>query len=51
MGRAVGATTFLVLTGHGGEVRALAEPLADHVVADLSRAVDIIAARTSGCDG
>ena len=44
MGRAVGAMTFLVLTGHGREERASAEPLADHVVPDLAHAVDIIAA-------
>jgi D-glycero-D-manno-heptose 1,7-bisphosphate phosphatase len=43
MGRAVGAVTFLVLTGHGREERASAEPLADHVVPDLAAAVDIIA--------
>jgi D-glycero-D-manno-heptose 1,7-bisphosphate phosphatase len=45
MGRAVGATTFLVLTGHGAEERARAGDDADHVVADLSSAADIIAAR------
>jgi len=44
LGRAVGAMTFLVLTGHGREERASAEPLADHVVPDLGAAVDIIAA-------
>jgi D-glycero-D-manno-heptose 1,7-bisphosphate phosphatase len=44
LGRAVGATTFLVLTGHGQEERMAAEPLADHVVPDLAAAVDIIAA-------
>jgi D-glycero-D-manno-heptose 1,7-bisphosphate phosphatase len=44
MGRAVGATTFLVLTGHGVEERSRAEldGLADHVVPDLSAAADII---------
>jgi D-glycero-D-manno-heptose 1,7-bisphosphate phosphatase len=42
MGRAVGATTFLVLTGHGTEERARAEGSADHVVADLAGAADII---------
>ena len=42
MGRAVGATTFLVLTGHGVEERAQAAGLADHVVADLAAAADII---------
>jgi len=44
LGRAVGAMTFLVLTGHGREERASAEPLADHIVPDLGAAVDIIAA-------
>jgi D-glycero-D-manno-heptose 1,7-bisphosphate phosphatase len=42
MGRAIGATTFLVLTGHGIEERARAEGSADHVVADLAAAADII---------
>jgi len=45
MGRAVGATTFLVLTGHGVGERAKAGGDADHVVADLAAATDIIAAR------
>ncbi len=44
LGRAVGAMTFLVLTGHGREERASAEPMADHVVPNLAAAVDIIAA-------
>jgi len=46
MGRAVGATTFLVLTGHGAEERERAERggLADHVVPDLATAADIITA-------
>lgn len=44
MGRAVGATTFLVLTGHGTEEQATAGDDADHVVADLAAAADIIAA-------
>ncbi|MGZ8660761.1 MAG: D-glycero-alpha-D-manno-heptose-1,7-bisphosphate 7-phosphatase [Actinomycetota bacterium] len=44
MGRAIGATTFLVLTGHGVEERPNAGEDADHVVADLAAAVDIIAA-------
>jgi len=43
MGRAVGATTFLVLTGHGVEERARAEGAADHVVPDLAAAAAIIA--------
>jgi D-glycero-D-manno-heptose 1,7-bisphosphate phosphatase len=42
MGRAVGATTFLVLTGHGVEERARAGGSADHVVPDLAAAADII---------
>jgi D-glycero-D-manno-heptose 1,7-bisphosphate phosphatase len=45
LGRAVGATTILVLTGHGGEERPKADGLADHVAADLGAAVDIIAAQ------
>lgn len=45
MGRAVGATTFLVLTGHGAEEQATAGDDADHVVADLAAAADIIAER------
>ena len=44
LGRAVEATTILVLTGHGGEERPKADGLADHVAADLAAAVDIIAA-------
>jgi D-glycero-D-manno-heptose 1,7-bisphosphate phosphatase len=46
MGRAIGATTFLVLTGHGVEEREGVERdgLADHVVADLAAAADIITA-------
>jgi D-glycero-D-manno-heptose 1,7-bisphosphate phosphatase len=47
MGRAIGATTFLVRTGHGQEEVAAAEALADHVVADLAAAADIIAALVS----
>jgi len=43
MGRAIGATTFLVLTGHGVEEAANARDDADHVVADLAAATDIIA--------
>lgn len=44
MGRAVNAITFLVLTGHGvvERTRAEGEFLADHVVADLAAAADII---------
>jgi D-glycero-D-manno-heptose 1,7-bisphosphate phosphatase len=44
LGRAVGATTILVLTGHGLEERPPAEAMADHIVADLPAAVAIIAA-------
>ena len=34
---AVGARSILVLTGHGAEERARAEPVADHVARDLGR--------------
>jgi D-glycero-D-manno-heptose 1,7-bisphosphate phosphatase len=46
LGRAVGATTFLVLTGHGTDQRAGAERdrLVDHVVANLAAAADVITA-------
>jgi D-glycero-D-manno-heptose 1,7-bisphosphate phosphatase len=43
MGRAIGATTLLVLTGHGERERDRVGDAADFVVADLSGAVDIIA--------
>jgi D-glycero-D-manno-heptose 1,7-bisphosphate phosphatase len=43
MGRAIGATTFLVLTGHGTDEVGRAGDDADHVVADLAAATDIIA--------
>jgi phosphoglycolate phosphatase-like HAD superfamily hydrolase len=45
LGRAVGATTFLVLTGHGADERerAVRDDLVDHVVPDLAAAADIIA--------
>jgi D-glycero-D-manno-heptose 1,7-bisphosphate phosphatase len=43
MGRAIGATTILVLTGHGEHERVRAGAAADHVVADLEAAVAIIA--------
>jgi D-glycero-D-manno-heptose 1,7-bisphosphate phosphatase len=43
MGRSLGATTFLVLTGHGREEAPRAAGFADHVVADLAAATDIIA--------
>jgi phosphoglycolate phosphatase-like HAD superfamily hydrolase len=42
LGRAVGATTILVLTGHGEQERARAEPNADRVAADLAGAAAII---------
>ena len=50
MGRAVGATTFLVLTGHGAQARERVERdgLADHVVPDLATAADIITALAEG---
>jgi D-glycero-D-manno-heptose 1,7-bisphosphate phosphatase len=43
MGRAVGATSILVRTGHGAEQEPVAAPLADHVADDLAGAVTIIA--------
>lgn len=43
MGQAIGAATFLVLTGHGPEEVDRAGEDADHVVADLAAATDIIA--------
>jgi D-glycero-D-manno-heptose 1,7-bisphosphate phosphatase len=42
MGHAVGATTILVLTGHGVEECSDATPFADHVANDLSAAVTVI---------
>jgi len=42
LGRAVGARTILVLSGHGEEERAAAEPFADHVAADLREAASFI---------
>ena len=44
MGRAIGATTILVRTGHGIEAEPAAGDLADHVADDLGDAVAIIAA-------
>ena len=44
MGRAIGATTILVRTGHGAEAESAAGDLADHVADDLGDAVAIIAA-------
>jgi len=43
MGRAIGATTILVRTGHGSDAEADADDLADHVADDLAGAVAIIA--------
>lgn len=48
MGRAIGATTFLVLTGHGEQERERAGDAADHVVSDLGGAAAIIATLVSG---
>lgn len=45
MGRRIGARTLQVRTGHGAEEIAEAEPLADHVVADLAEAAAIIRAQ------
>ncbi|HWP57482.1 MAG TPA: D-glycero-beta-D-manno-heptose 1,7-bisphosphate 7-phosphatase [Candidatus Acidoferrales bacterium] len=42
MGRAIGATTFLVRTGYGAEIAAEGKSGADHVVDDLARAVAVI---------
>lgn len=42
LGRAVGARTLLVRTGHGEDELEDALPLADHVVADLREAADVI---------
>jgi D-glycero-D-manno-heptose 1,7-bisphosphate phosphatase len=42
MGRALGARTILVLTGHGREELAGAAPFADHVVGDLAEAAAIV---------
>ena len=43
LGRAIGATTILVRTGHGAAAEADADGLADHVADDLAGAVAIIA--------
>lgn len=43
LGKAVGATTFLVLTGYGKQEQEEAAGYADHVVADLARVADIVA--------
>jgi len=53
LGRAVGATTVLVRTGHGIEEAAAGMPLADHLADDLAGAVAIIAGlvQRGGTDG
>ena len=48
MGRAIGATTFLVMTGHGPAELERAGDDADHVVPDLAAAADIIAGLVTG---
>jgi D-glycero-D-manno-heptose 1,7-bisphosphate phosphatase len=48
MGRALGATTVLVLTGHGAEECTDAQPFADHVADDLLGATRIIASLLDG---
>jgi D-glycero-D-manno-heptose 1,7-bisphosphate phosphatase len=48
LGRAIGATTILVRTGHGADEEAAAASLADHVAPDLSAAVAIIAGLVRG---
>jgi len=42
LGRAVGARTILLLSGHGEQARDTAEAFADHVVADLREAAAVI---------
>jgi D-glycero-D-manno-heptose 1,7-bisphosphate phosphatase len=42
MGRAIGARTLLVTTGHGAQELEDARPFADHVVADLREAAQVI---------
>jgi D-glycero-D-manno-heptose 1,7-bisphosphate phosphatase len=42
LGRAIGATTILVLTGHGREECPEAEPFAHHTVSDLPAAARVI---------
>ncbi len=43
LGKAVGATTFLVLTGYGSMELEESAGYADHVVIDLARAAEIVA--------
>jgi D-glycero-D-manno-heptose 1,7-bisphosphate phosphatase len=52
LGRAVGATTIFVLTGHGADELPAAQGMADHVADDLPAAVAIIAALVAdGAEG
>ncbi|HUL84068.1 MAG TPA: HAD family hydrolase [Actinomycetota bacterium] len=52
LGRAVGATTIFVLTGHGFDELPAAQGMADHVADDLPAAVAIIAALVAdGAEG
>lgn len=51
LGRAIGATTVLVRTGHGAELEATGFDAADHVVNDLREAAEVmerLVARASG---
>jgi len=48
LGRALGATTLLVRTGHGAAADAQVCERADYVVADLREAADVIAGLLSG---
>lgn len=51
MGRRVGATSILVRTGHGPEELEAARPFADHVVADLLEASELIRAEVLAAAG
>jgi D-glycero-D-manno-heptose 1,7-bisphosphate phosphatase len=42
LGRRVGATTFLVLTGYGSEVQRERSAVADYTVGDLAEAAEVI---------
>jgi D-glycero-D-manno-heptose 1,7-bisphosphate phosphatase len=42
LGRSIGATTILVLTGHGPQECREAEPFADHTTTDLLAATQVI---------
>jgi phosphoglycolate phosphatase-like HAD superfamily hydrolase len=48
LGRAVGATTFLVRTGYGGAMPPDVHARADHVVDDLCRAAEVIQSLSPG---